>query len=327
MSVMFITHDFGVVEEIADRVVVMRRGKIIEQGSAAQVLSSPTENYTQQLIAAVPRLNRHPRLRQQKVPVILEAINLNKTYRKSSGFFSRARQVKALNDVSFTLRKGETLGIVGESGSGKSSLGRVLVKLLNVDSGKIMFDGRDIVPVREKDFRPSRPLIQMIFQDPFASLNPRQTIGTILSVGLQTHGGMTRDEIHRKALRLLSLVGLESSAYDRYPHEFSGGQRQRIGIARALMFDPLLLVADESVSALDVSVQAQVLDLLVKIQKETQVAIVFITHDLRVASQICDELLVLYKGSVVEHGPADQVLLAPIHQYTKTLVEAIPGRR
>lgn len=190
-----------------------------------------------------------------------------------------------------------------------------------------MFDGRDIVPVREKDFRPSRPLIQMIFQDPFASLNPRQTIGTILSVGPQTHGGMTRDEIHRKALRLLSLVGLESSAYDRYPHEFSGGQRQRIGIARALMFDPLLLVADESVSALDVSVQAQVLDLLVKIQKETQVAIVFITHDLRVASQICDELLVLYKGSVVEHGPADQVLLAPIHQYTKTLVEAIPGRR
>ncbi len=327
MSVMFITHDFGVVEEIADRVVVMRGGKVTEQGPASQVLQRPEHGYTRQLIQAVPRLYNSPRPREASAPVVLEAINLCKTYRKSSGLFGRSRQVTALNNVSFTLRKGETLGVVGESGSGKSSLGRVLVKLLDADSGQIMFDGRDIIPVRDKDFRPSRPLIQMIFQDPFASLNPRQTIGTILSVGPRTHGGMTDTEIRTKALSLLSLVGLESSAYDRYPHEFSGGQRQRIGIARALMFDPLLLVADESVSALDVSVQAQVLALLVKIQQKTRVAILFITHDLRVASQICDELLVLWKGNVVEQGTPQKLFSAPEHAYTQTLVNAIPGQR
>lgn len=327
MSVMFITHDFGVVEEIADRVVVMRRGKVTEQGLASQVLQHPVHDYTRQLIQAVPRLYHSPRPREASAPLVLEAINLCKTYRKASGLFGRSRQVTALNNVSFTLRKGETLGVVGESGSGKSSLGRVLVKLLDADSGKIMFNGRDIIPVRDKDFRPSRPLIQMIFQDPFASLNPRQTIGTILSIGPRTHGGMTDSEIRTKALSLLSLVGLESSAYDRYPHEFSGGQRQRIGIARALMFDPLLLVADESVSALDVSVQAQVLELLVKIQQKTRVAILFITHDLRVASQICDELLVLWKGSVVEQGTPQKLFSAPEHAYTQTLVNAIPGQR
>ena len=327
MSVMFITHDFGVVEEIADRVVVMRRGKVTEQGPASQVLQHPVHDYTRQLIQAVPHLYNAPRPREASAPVVLEAINLCKTYRKSSGLFGRSRQVTALNNVSFTLRKGETLGVVGESGSGKSSLGRVLVKLLDADSGQILFDGRDIIPVRDKDFRPTRPLIQMIFQDPFASLNPRQTIGTILSIGPRTHGGMTDTEIRTKALSLLSLVGLESSAYDRYPHEFSGGQRQRIGIARALMFDPLLLVADESVSALDVSVQAQVLELLVKIQQNTRVAILFITHDLRVASQICDELLVLWKGNVVEQGTPQKLFSAPEHAYTQTLVNAIPGQR
>lgn len=325
MSVMFITHDFGVVEEIADRVVVMRGGKVIEQGVTDQVLRQPTHAYTRQLIQAVPQLEKHSRPRLSDAPVILEAINLCKTYRKSSGLFGRSRQVIALNNVSFTLRKGETLGVIGESGSGKSSLGKVLVKLLNADSGQILFNGHDIIPVREKDFRPTRPLIQMIFQDPFASLNPRQTIGTLLSIGPRTHGGMTDAEIHAKALRLLALVGLDSGAYDRYPHEFSGGQRQRIGIARALMFDPLLLVADESVSALDVSVQAQVLELLAEIQQKTRVAIVFITHDLRVASQLCDDLLVLYRGNVVEQGTARKLLSSPEHAYTQTLVDAIPG--
>ncbi|KAB8308278.1 ABC transporter ATP-binding protein [Erwinia endophytica] len=326
MGVMFITHDFGVVEEIADRVVVMRGGQMVEQGPARRILSAPSHPYTQQLIAAVPHLRQVEKERTARQPVVLQAIDLCKTYQKSSGFLRRGRQVRALNNVSFTLRKGETLGVVGESGSGKSSLGRVLVKLLAADSGKIMFDGRDIVPIHENEFRPLRPLIQMIFQDPFASLNPRHTIGTILSVGPLTHGGMTASEVRKKALRLLSLVGLESSAYDRYPHEFSGGQRQRIGIARALMFDPLLLVADESVSALDVSVQAQVLALLAEVQQKTQIAILFITHDLRVASQICDEILVLYKGEVVETGTPQQVFTAPRHRYTKTLVNAIPGQ-
>lgn len=326
MGVIFITHDFGVVEEIADRVVVMRGGQMVEQGPARRILSAPSHPYTQQLIAAVPHLRQVEKERKARQPVVLQAIDLCKTYQKSSGFLRRGRQVRALNNVSFTLRKGETLGVVGESGSGKSSLGRVLVKLLAADSGKIMFDGRDIVPIHENEFRPLRPLIQMIFQDPFASLNPRHTIGTILSVGPLTHGGMTASEVRKKALRLLSLVGLEPSAYDRYPHEFSGGQRQRIGIARALMFDPLLLVADESVSALDVSVQAQVLALLAEVQQKTHIAILFITHDLRVASQICDEILVLYKGEVVETGTPQQVFTAPRHRYTKTLVNAIPGQ-
>jgi peptide/nickel transport system ATP-binding protein len=326
MSVMFITHDFGVVQEIADRVIVMRSGQIVEEGPAEQVLNSPAHPYTRQLIAAVPHLRHDARARKDHQPVVLEAIDLCKTYRKSSGFFSRGREVRALNNVSFILRKGQTLGVVGESGSGKSSLGRVLVKLLAADSGKIRFDGRDIVPIPEAEFRPLRPLIQMIFQDPFASLNPRHTIGTLLSIGPLTHGGMTAAEVRNKALRLLSLVGLEPSAYERYPHEFSGGQRQRIGIARALMFDPLLLVADESVSALDVSVQAQVLALLEEVQQKTQVSILFITHDLRVASQICDDIIVLYKGDVVETGTPQQVFSAPQHNYTKSLVAAIPGK-
>ncbi|WP_455811349.1 ABC transporter ATP-binding protein [Pseudomonas graminis] len=326
MSVMFITHDFGVVQEIADRVIVMRSGQIVEEGAAQQVLHSPQHPYTRQLIAAVPHLRQDERVRKINPPVVLEAVNLCKTYGKASGLFNRGREVRALNNVSFTLRKGETLGVVGESGSGKSSLGRVLVKLLAADSGQIRFDGRDIVPIKEAEFRPLRPLIQMIFQDPFASLNPRHTIGTILSIGPLTHGGMTPNEVRNKALRLLALVGLEPSAFERYPHEFSGGQRQRIGIARALMFDPLLLVADESVSALDVSVQAQVLALLEEVQRKTQVSILFITHDLRVASQICDEIIVLYKGDVVERGTPQQVFSAPQHRYTQTLVAAIPGR-
>ncbi|MCU5774519.1 ABC transporter ATP-binding protein [Erwiniaceae bacterium BAC15a-03b] len=325
MSVMFITHDFGVVEEIADRVIVMRSGQIVEQGTARQLLTDPAHPYTRQLLDAVPQLRKAARSRQANPPVVLKVVDLCKTYQKNSGFFSRGRQVRALNSVSFTLRKGETLGVVGESGSGKSSLGRVLVKLLAADSGQIFFDGRDIVPIKENEFRPLRPLIQMIFQDPFASLNPRHTIGTILSVGPLTHGGVTPHEVRQKALRLLALVGLEPGAYERYPHEFSGGQRQRIGIARALMFDPLLLVADESVSALDVSVQAQVLALLAEVQRKTHVSILFITHDLRVASQICDEILVLYKGDVVETGTPEAVFTAPQHRYTQTLVSAIPG--
>ncbi|NDL61603.1 ABC transporter ATP-binding protein [Acerihabitans arboris] len=325
MSVMFITHDFGVVEDIADRVLVMQKGRMVESGDVRQVLSRPAHPYTQQLIAAVPRMANRPRPDKKNAPIVLQVSNLKKTYRIAGGFFSRGHQVEALKKVSFSIHKGQTLGIVGESGSGKSSLGRILVKLLPADSGEIIFDGRDIIPLPEAEFRPLRPWIQMIFQDPFASLNPRQDIGTILSVGPLTHGGMTRTEVRQKALRLLSLVGMDESAYTRYPHEFSGGQRQRIGIARALMFDPVLLVADESVSALDVSIQAQVLQLLSEIQQKTHVAIMFITHDLRVASQICDEIAVLYQGEIVEQGSPQQVFMSPRHAYTQKLVGAIPG--
>jgi len=214
--------------------------------------------------------------------------------------------------------------VVGESGSGKSSLGRVLLKLLSSDSGRILFDGRDIAPLSDDEFRPLRPYMQMIFQDPFASLNPRHTIGRILTVGPMAHG-LSMHEAKAKALRLLKRVGLDEGAFDRFPHEFSGGQRQRIGIARALMFDPVLLVADEAVSALDVSIQAQILKLLAEIQQDTKVAMIFITHDLRVASQICDEVAVMYKGEIVEYGPPSQIFRAPSHAYTQSLLAAIPG--
>ncbi len=324
MSVMFITHDFGVVAEIADRVIVMEKGRMVEQGPALQILTEPTHPYTQRLIAAVPRMTGRDREGATDTPVVLEVQNLNKTYRSGGGFFSKARVVHAVNDVSFSIRKGRTLGVVGESGSGKSSLGRVLLKLMNSDGGKILFDGRDIATMSDQAFRPMRPYIQMIFQDPFASLNPRHTIGRILTVGPMAHA-MSMQEARAKALRLLKRVGLDEGAYDRFPHEFSGGQRQRIGIARALMFDPVLLVADEAVSALDVSIQAQILQLLAEIQQDTKVAMVFITHDLRVASQICDEVAVMYKGEIVEYGPPSQIFQAPAHAYTQRLVAAIPG--
>lgn len=326
MSVMFITHDFGVVEEIADRVIVMEKGKMVESGPAQRVLRHPQHPYSRKLIAAVPRLQQQARTRNALSPQVLEVKALCKTYRSDSGWFSRSREVTALNKVSFSLKKGETLGIVGESGSGKSSLGRVLLKLLPADSGEVIFDGRDILPMSESAFRPLRRWIQMVFQDPFASLNPRHTIGTILSAGPLALGGMSQTEVKRKAQQLLSLVGLEPSAWERYPHEFSGGQRQRVGIARALMFDPVLLVADESVSALDVSIQAQVLALLKEVQEKTQVAMIFITHDLRVASQVCDEIAVLYKGEIVEKGTPQAVFQQPKHAYTAQLVASIPGK-
>ncbi|WP_312242732.1 ABC transporter ATP-binding protein [Pantoea sp.] len=325
MSVMFITHDFGVVEEIANRVIVMEKGHCVEAGPAQQVLRAPQHPYSQKLIAAVPRMQRQAKPVAAAAPQVLQVKQLCKTYRAEGGWLSRAREVRALNNISFTLNKGETLGIVGESGSGKSSLGRVLLKLLPADSGEILFDGRDILPMRENEFRPLRRWIQMIFQDPFASLNPRHTIGTILSAGPLALGGMSESEVRRKAQQLLQLVGLEASAWSRYPHEFSGGQRQRIGIARALMFDPVLLVADESVSALDVSIQAQVLALLRQIQQQTQVAMIFITHDLRVASEICDRVAVLWRGEIVEQGTPQAVFQQPRHAYTAQLVQAIPG--
>jgi peptide/nickel transport system ATP-binding protein len=324
MSVMFITHDFGVVAEIADRVIVMEKGHLVEQGNAAEVLQRPAHPYTQKLVAAVPRMRETDRETARDTPIVLDVKHLDKTYRVTSGLFSKARVVHAVNDVSFTIRKGQTLGIVGESGSGKSSLGRILLKLLDADSGNILFDGRDILPLSQDEFRPHRPHVQMIFQDPFASLNPRHMIGLILTAGPTAHG-TSMPQAKAKALRVLKMVGLDEGAYDRFPHEFSGGQRQRIGIARALMFDPMLLVADEPVSALDVSIQAQILKLLHEIQSETKVAMIFITHDLRVASQICDEVAVMYKGSIVEQGPPSRIFHNPLHDYTSRLISAIPG--
>ncbi|WP_459618088.1 ABC transporter ATP-binding protein [Bordetella sp. 2513F-2] len=325
MGVMFVTHDFGVVAEIAHRVAVMEKGVVVEQGPAAQVLNHPSHPYTRRLIAAVP----HGRGNQASAGLpgkpLLEVRNLRKTYATGGGWLGRKRVVHAVDDVSFSVRRGETLGIVGESGSGKSTIGKCLLKLIRVDGGALLFDGQDVAGLPESQFRPLRKNIQMIFQDPFASLNPRHTVGRIISDG-PVANGVPRAQAQARARELLSLVGLDPSAYDRYPNQFSGGQRQRVGIARALALEPQLLVADESVSALDVSVQAQVLQLLADLQKRLQIALVFITHDLRVAAQICNSVLVMHQGKVVEYGSPAQIFERPQDPYTQRLIAAVPGQ-
>ncbi|MCC7319937.1 MAG: ABC transporter ATP-binding protein [Rubellimicrobium sp.] len=324
MSIMFITHDFGVVADIADRVAVMEKGVLVEQGPAQKVLNTPDHAYTRRLLAAVPRLREVDTAPAADAPVLLKVEGLDKTYRPPGGLFGHARTVHAVQDVSFELRRGRTLGVVGESGSGKSSMGKVLMRLSNADGGRILLGGQDILAMPEAAFRPLRQRVQMVFQDPQASLNPRQTVGRSLVVGPVAFGTAPATA-RARAREILARVGLDPSAYDRFPHEFSGGQRQRIGIARALMCDPDLIIADEAVSALDVSIQAQILQLLAQIQQERHLAMIFITHDLRVASQICDEVLVMHRGRVVESGPPARLFRQPQQDYTRTLVAAIPG--
>ncbi|KAA6130910.1 ABC transporter ATP-binding protein [Cupriavidus cauae] len=324
MGVMFVTHDFGVVAEIADRVAVMEKGVLVEMGTAQQVLNHPQHPYTRRLIGAVPH-GRCGEADGQAAETVLEVRDLRKTYVSGGGLFSRKRVVHAVDGVSFTVRRGETLGIVGESGSGKSTIGKCLLRLTDIDGGTLLFQGQDIAKLPERRFRPLRKDVQMIFQDPFASLNPRHTVGRIISDG-PVASGVPRQKAEARARELLQLVGLEDSAFDRYPNQFSGGQRQRIGIARALALEPKLLVADESVSALDVSVQAQVLELLATLQKRLDIGLIFITHDLRVAAQICHHVIVMHKGKVVESGPPAQIFDAPRHDYTQRLIAAIPGK-
>ena len=329
MAVMFITHDFGVVADIADRVLVMEKGVVVEQGPASALLNHPQHPYTKRLIAAVPHGTTKDSVADTQNTLsetpVLEVKNLRKTYVTARGLFVQKRIVKAVDDVSFTVKRGKTLGIVGESGSGKSTIGKCLLKLIEIDGGQMLVDGKDIAPLSPAQFRPQRHKIQMIFQDPFASLNPRHTVGRILMDGPMANG-VPRAQAEQRARELLRLVELEESAFDRYPNAFSGGQRQRIGIARALALDPELLVADESVSALDVSVQAQVLKLLQDIQQRLQVAMIFITHDLRVAAQVCDEIVVMHQGRIVEQGTPANVFDQPQDKYTQTLIAAIPGQ-
>ncbi|HEU0220745.1 MAG TPA: ABC transporter ATP-binding protein [Paracoccaceae bacterium] len=324
MAVMLITHDFGVVAEIADHVAVMQHGRIVEQGPAAQVLDHPQHPYTRKLIAAIPRLGKGMAAKARGEP-ILKVEGLGKSYRRGGGLFGRPAEVQAVADVSFTLARGETLGIVGESGSGKSSLGRCLVRLQDPDSGRVLLGGRDMAHLAGEALRAERRRIQMIFQDPFASLNPRTRVGRIIAEGPIAYGAEPARAMER-ALELLELVGLERAAASRFPHEFSGGQRQRIGIARALALAPEVVIADEAVSALDVSIQAQVLALLARLKRELDLALVFITHDLRIAAAICDRIAVMHKGRIVEIGPGAQIFHAPQHEYTQALIAAIPGR-
>ncbi|MEA2837176.1 MAG: peptide/nickel transport system ATP-binding protein ddpF [Bradyrhizobium sp.] len=322
-AVLFITHDFGVVAEIADRVVVMQHGLIVEQGDADSVLNNPRHPYTQQLIAAVPPLTAPPS-RKLSDDIILTIDNVSKTYR-TGGFLGRgARVTPAVKSVSLKLPRGATLGIVGESGSGKSTLARCIVRLIDPDTGSIVLEGKDWAKMTRKNVRGQTRHIQMVFQDPFASLNPRRKAAELVAQGPIVHG-TPRAKAIADAKELFALVGLDPSAGDRFPHEFSGGQRQRIGLARALALRPDVLVADEPVSALDVSVQAQVLKLLAELRRRFGLSIVFITHDLRVAAQICDLVAVMKDGEVVEQGLAGDVFGHPRHPYTRALLDSIPG--
>jgi len=322
MSVLFITHDFGVVADMADKVVVMRHGRVVESGATSAVLGEPAHSYTRALIAAVPKGERYLPAPADSAPLVAVK-NLTKRFRRG-GLFSRAPQVTAVDGVSLTLRRGETLGVVGESGSGKSTLARCVIRLLDPDGGEVLLEQADIAHMKEKSLRPLRRRIQMVFQDPFSSLNPRETVADILIAGPRSFGEDV-GEARARAAEMLRLVGLNPQTMHRFPHEFSGGQRQRIGLARALMLKPDVLIADEPVSALDVTVQAQVLKLLDEVRQQMNLAMLFITHDMRVAAEVCHRVMVMRQGKVVEEGPTRDIFTAPASDYTRALLAAIPG--
>ena len=313
-GILFVTHDFGVVADIADRVAVMQRGRLVEIGPTEQVLNHPQHPYTQQLIAAVPSLVPHPR----PAPSETAALRLEGLSR----FFG---PVRAVDDVTFDVPAGGTVAIVGESGSGKSTLAKAVIRLLAPDAGRTLIEDVDFAHLSGRDLMRRRRLIQMVFQDPFGSLNPNRSVGSVLErAGIL--GGLNARDARAQAADLLDLVGLQSESLHRKPEAFSGGQRQRIGIARALAMRPSIIIADEAVSALDVSVQKQVLELLDRLQRDRGLTMLFITHDLRVAAGIADRIAVMQRGKVVEFGPAVQVLLQPENPYTAELVAAAPGR-
>ncbi|OTL24116.1 ABC transporter ATP-binding protein [Acinetobacter pittii] len=355
MSMLFITHDLALVGEIADKVIVMRHGEIREQGAAEQVLEQPKDVYTRALLYCRPQMSQRPYrlpvtsdfMRQEddvlveqsfdasEIPerkrglngdeqIILEVKDLKKSFYSRKGLFGK-EEFQAVKGVSFKLAKGKTLGLVGESGSGKTTVGLLLMRLHQASGGQAFIEGKDILSLTEKEFAKYQRKIQIIFQNPYASLNPRFTIGQILLEPMQIHN-VGKDDVERKqiALGLLERVNLPEQAYYRYPHEFSGGQRQRIAIARCLTLKPEILICDESVSALDVSVQAQVLNLLQDLQDEFGLSYIFISHDLSVVKYISDQVMVMNHGEVVEIANSDELYAHPQHDYTKRLLQAIP---
>jgi peptide/nickel transport system ATP-binding protein len=343
MSVLFISHDLGVVGEIAAQVVVMRQGIVREQGPVAQIFRAPQDAYTKALLACRPSLagasarlpviddhiegrapTRQAKPKDPNSPVVLQVRSLAKSFFLREGLFGK-REFKAVRDVSFNLRRGHTLGVVGESGSGKTTMGLTLLRLHEPTAGEVLFDGRNLLTMNDAERQSMRRRIQIVFQNPYASLNPRFTIGQTLTEPMAIHGiGANQDERERRARALLAQVGLDDSAFGKYPHEFSGGQRQRIAIARCLTLEPEVLVLDEAVSALDVSVQAQVLNLLKDLQDDLGLAYVFISHDLAVVRFLSDEVLVMKDGEVVEQASAQQIMAAPAQEYTRRLLGAIP---
>ena len=352
MSVLFISHDLSLVSELADRVMVMYKGEIVEQGTTEMIFNTPKNNYTKALIAARPsteirlkqlptisdfmsdsvskttvsnldRKKNHEKLYAQAP--LLEVIDLEKTYLSKTGWFTKDRPFKAVDGVNFKIYPGETVGLVGESGCGKSTLGNAILHLDKATSGKINYNGEDITNLGNSEMRQLRKDIQIIFQDPFASLNPRLTVGNAILEPMKVHNiGNSDIERKEKVLTILEKVGLERSFFNRYPHEFSGGQRQRIGIARTIALEPQLIVCDESVSALDISVQAQVLNLLNDLKEQFGFTYLFISHDLAVVKYMADQLIVMNKGKIEEIGDADKIYESPERAYTKKLIHAIP---
>ena len=323
-AVLFITHDFGVVAEIADHVVVMRLGEMVEQGPKLAVLQAPREPYTRMLLSAVPGLEPVQRAPVAEAAPLIEARGLAKTY-STRRLFGGRKDVHAARDVSLRVRPGETVGIVGESGSGKSTVARCIARLIDPSAGEVLSHGEAVEKASGRRLKAFREQVQVVFQDPYRSLNPRQTVGESIIEGA-VNAGQRHEQAWARAEELMHLVRLRPDALHRYPHEFSGGQRQRICIARALACNPQVLIADEAVSALDVSVQAQILELLDDIQQRLRIGLLFITHDLRVANQICDRIIVMHQGAIVEEGPAHQVFADPAHAYTRALLDSVPGR-
>ena len=323
-AVLFITHDMGVVAEIADRVIVLQHGKQVEAGDKEQVLRFPKEAYTQMLIASVPGIEPPAERQTHAGRALLTVSELGKTY-TSGGWFQKKRSTEAAKAVTLNLHPGETVGIVGESGSGKSTVARCITRLIDPTTGVMRLGETQLDGVTRDSLKLARKRIQIIFQDPYRSLDPRQRVGDAIIEG-PLNFGLSRESAMARARELMGLVRLSPDVLTRYPNEFSGGQRQRISIARALALDPEVLICDEAVSALDVSVQAQVLKLLEEIQSKLNLAILFITHDLRVAAQICDRILVMQKGIVVEQGATRDVFTAPQHAYTQRLLASAPGR-
>ena len=352
MSIIFISHDLALVSEISDRVVVMYQGKIVEQNSASALFLQPKETYTKALLASKPstteRLKKLPTVknflentisnvvetkserekRHQEIYAqspLLEVVNVEKEFVSNPGLFQPKTSVKAVNDVSFKIYEGETLGLVGESGCGKSTLGNVILQLDKATAGKVLYRGNDITKISKTELRKLRKEIQLIFQDPFSSLNPRIPVGKAIMEPMEVHRLYKNNkERKQKTLELLHRVGLNESHFNRYPHEFSGGQRQRIGIARTIAVEPKLIVCDESVSALDISVQAQVLNLLNELKDKFGFTYIFISHDLAVVKYMADQLLVMNQGKIVEQGDADQIYANPEKEYTQKLIDAIP---
>ncbi len=346
MSVLFISHDLGVVGEIADSVVVMREGTVRESGPVERIFGAPQDAYTKALLACRPRLDVKPKrlpviddfmrsaapqikfeprvARPAQQPPLIEAKGLRKEYRLKTGLFAR-KTIEAVKEASFELYRGRTLGVVGESGSGKTTVGMMLMRLIKATEGQVLFDGTDLLTLSDREMMAFRRRIQIIFQNPYASLNPRFTVGQILTEPMKIHGiGASDSDRYEQAIALSKRVGLAPDSVHKYPHEFSGGQRQRIAIARCLSMKPEILICDESVSALDVSVQATVLNLLLDLQDEFGMTYIFISHDLAVVKYMADDMLVMNQGQIVERGNADAIYADPQNEYTKKLLTAIP---